>query len=288
MPDKSIATIHFTDVSFKTDDLKGVMLCVGLDTRRLSFALFDTESNRILQFESSDTNISHKPGSSAYNELYAGKLSEMMNSQKWDVSGFSSIRLYIAGEHYSLVPKSLFNRQNLESYLSLNQSIYPQAAFELAANDIPALDLVNIFAFPATIKAEIDKHLPGASIRHHISAVLGQLSTPGLFLHLGSGNLDIISIKKGLQFCQNFNYQSNEDILYHIAHIANHLNIDIKQSPVTILGGGDSIPIDLPFLREYVAKLEFIGKPGDIEFNNGPENLPYHHFYTLFSLKNCE
>ena len=85
MPDNSISTIHFIDDSFKTDDLRHVMLCIGLDTRRLSFALFDTGSNRILQLESSDTGISHKPGSTDHSDSYAGRLKEMLDNRQWDV-----------------------------------------------------------------------------------------------------------------------------------------------------------------------------------------------------------
>lgn len=288
MSANNTSIFSFIDNSIDTAGLKQAELFIGLGINRLSFVLFDNEKQQVVQLESFNPNISHSFGSSAYNESFAMAMDQMVKDKNWKESFFKSVKVFIENELYSLVPKDIFEEKEQESFLTLDQDILSGSEFIFKNNYSVAKEVVNVFAIPVSLSKSLAKHFPKAIIKHHISVLLDNLNGPGLFVNIGRGELDIISLNSKIQFCQTFPYQSREDLLYHIMHVTDHLGIDIKPQAITMFGEFDQKGADFQFLESYIGQIKLISKPADLEFSKDPDSLRFYQFFTLLSLRKCE
>ena len=284
----SNSIISFLDDSFNADDLKHAMLCVGLGTSRISLTLFDGEAKKVVMFKSLKPALTGTPGSKAYEELYTDTLRGIADKREVDFTKAGEIKVYIENEHYSLVPESLYNSDEKQLYLDLDQEIYKENEFVILQNPLASHKLINVFAIPVSLKENIDKFFPGASIMHHLSVIFHQLDENGFSVHVGSNTLDLIYFNDGLKFCQTFPYHSAEDVLYHITHVSGRLGIDIKVYPVTLMGEINEGSDGYSMIKEYFGDLNLIDFRDESGFVKDTDKIQPHHFYTLFSLKNCE
>jgi len=289
MPENNSSIFKFVDDSFNAADAKHIELCIHCGVNRISYALFDQDNDQCIRLESLDPNIKQHPGSLEYNDAYFNAIEHLIKNEKWEGKNFQSVKILIDNEHYTLVPKALFQEKEEEKFLAINQEIFAEKEYVFRNDYIKAKDLVNIFVFPASLIKALGKDFPTAIIKHYISVLLDNLDHSGLIVNLGNTYLDIISFKGAqLRFCQSYQFKSKEDILYHILHVTNHLGLDTKKDPVTVLGEIDQGSDNYLFLKDYINQLNLISKPADINFRNEPEGIKYQQFFTLLSLRKCE
>jgi len=286
MPANNSSTFKFDDDSFNAADAKHIELCIHCGVNRISYALFDQDNDYCVRLESLDPNIKQHPGSLNYNEAYLRSIEHLVKNEKWENKNFQSVKILIDNEHYTLVPNALFQDKEEEKFLAINQEIFAEKEHVFRNDNIKAQDLVNVFVLPASLIKALGKIFPAAIIKHYISLLLDKVDHSGLIVNLGNTYLDIISFKDTkLRFCQSYQFKSKEDILYHILHVMNHLGLDTKREPVTLLGEIDQGSDNYLFLKDYIKRIDLIGKPADLNFKSEPAGLKYQQFFTLLSLR---
>jgi hypothetical protein len=251
-------------------------------------ALFDGDREKVILFRSQKPVTTDRPGSRVFQELYTDALKAITEKQDLDFTRAGVIKVYTENDHYSLIPESLYNSNEKQAYLALNQELYNDTTFEILQNPVAPFKLINVFAIPASLKKSIEDHFPGATIMHHLSVILKQMNKDGFYAYLGSNRLDLIYINEGLQFCQTFSYHSAEDVLYHIIHISGQLGINMQDYPFTLIGEINQGSDGYKMIREYFGKLDLIEVKDETGFIKDHDKIQPHHLYTLFSLKNCE
>ncbi|HBU76961.1 MAG TPA: DUF3822 domain-containing protein, partial [Muricauda sp.] len=127
----------------------------------LSFCVVDTITNKIVAFE----RVSFKTQLTPY--LMLKELKEKLGNQNQIGKDFSEVLVIHKNNMFGLVPKPLFNKEELPNYLKFNAKI--MASDLIAYDEIPNQDIVNVY-------------IPYTNINNYIFELFGEFE----FKHSGT------------------------------------------------------------------------------------------------------
>ncbi|MEP5430264.1 MAG: DUF3822 family protein, partial [Flavobacteriaceae bacterium] len=205
-------------------DFKKLSIQVGLNG--LSFCVLDTISNKILAFEQ----ITFKTTSTPY--LVLKELKTILNEKSIVAANFKEVVVVHKNNLFSLVPKPLFNEQELPNYLKFNSKI--MANDHIVYDEIPNYDMVNVYIPFANVNNYI-YDLFGEFEFKHSGTVLTTIllnqnrssGNPVCYVQVSEKEMEVVIISgKKLHFYNYFGYQTSEDFLYYLLFTLEQLQIN--------------------------------------------------------------
>ncbi|MCF6214067.1 MAG: DUF3822 family protein [Flavobacteriaceae bacterium] len=141
----------------------------------------------------------------------------------------------------TLVPKSLFDKEKLATYLSYAVKTLENDFFDF--DNLEILDSENVYIPYVNVNNFfIDKF--GSFTYNHFSSILIQYllsnthaTETEMFAHIGETHFEIIVIKKQKLLLYNtYVYTSKEDFIYYILYVAEQLGLDTNIFKLNLLG----------------------------------------------------
>jgi hypothetical protein len=217
-----------------TEDFKKLSIQVSLNG--LSFCVLDTISQTVLQSK----NLFFDKELSPYNlqmELQAF-LEEHTISQQH----FSEVTVIHKNQLFSLVPKSLFQEDELTHYLKFNTRIL--ANDHLAFDELKRYDLINVYVPFVNINNYIFDLFGEFEYQHHGSVLINLLlnghnsaKTPICFVYVSDNQMDVTVLsQKKLLFYNNFKYTTKEDFIYYLLFTLEQLSLDPESIILKLFG----------------------------------------------------
>ncbi|MCL6266408.1 DUF3822 family protein [Flagellimonas myxillae] len=221
---------------------KKLSIQVGLNG--LSFCVVDTISNQILAFEK----VSFKTSSTPY--LVLKELKAVLNKNSTVGTQFSEVVVIHKNGLFSLVPKTLFKKEELANYLKFNTKI--MANDHIAYDEIANHDMVNVYVPFANVNNHIFDLFGEFEFKHTgtvlISTLLNQTRTnnqPVCYVHVAEKEMEIVVIsERKLLFYNHFEYKTKEDFLYYLLFSLEQLQMDLEKVHLKLFGlveEGDAI-----------------------------------------------
>lgn len=210
----------------------------------LSFCVTDTITHKILAFEK----IAFKTQSTPY--LMLKELKAKL-SQSSDVGmSFSDVMVIHKNNMFGLVPKPLFNKEELPNYLKFNAKI--MANDLIAYDEIPNQDIVNVYIPYTNINNYIFDLFGEFEFKHSgtvlISTLLNQGRTapgPVCYVQVSEKEMEMMVVSdKKLLFYNQFEYKTQEDFLYHLLFSLEQLQMNLEKVQLKMFGAveeGDPI-----------------------------------------------
>lgn len=177
---------------------------------------------------------------SSKDDLIKAQLSKEFESNSIFQQEFDEITLSWSSEKTTLVPNAVFGESNPQAIFKL---CYGENEADVDYNRISELSVVNIYEIPEWIKRFFVIKFPRINIQHEGSIILRKALNENAFklkctvvIYKNHFQL-IISKHNELIFYSNFDYQSSEDIIYHIMFVLQQKELLSENGAFEIING---------------------------------------------------
>ncbi|QLG46473.1 DUF3822 family protein [Costertonia aggregata] len=223
-------------------DYQKLSIQVSLDG--LSFCVLDTIGNTILASERIIFDNELNPYG------IQKELKGLFNQHDLKNTPLSEIVVIHKNTLFSLVPKSLFDENELANYLKFNTKLL--ANDHLDYDEIENYDVVNVYVPFVNINNYIYELFGEFEFKHHSTVLIETLlnnhsngNEPVCYVHVSKRQFDVTVIsQKKLVFHNTFEYTTREDFIYYLLFTLEQLNLDTETVPLKLFGAveeGDSI-----------------------------------------------
>ena len=211
-------------------------LSIQVSLNGLSFCLLDTLANTI---QNSDQIIFHKE-LTPHQTLE--ELKNLLGRNKIEKTSYSEVVVIHRNTLFSLVPRPLFNADQMANYLKFNTKILANDL--IAYDEIEEHDFVNVYVPFVNINNYIYDLFGEFIYKHHgtvmVQALLNEkniVKTPVCYAHISQQQLDItVTSNKKLVLFNNFDYTTKEDFLYYLLFTMEQLKIDPETVKLRLFG----------------------------------------------------
>ena len=143
---------------------------------------------------------------------------------------------------FSLVPKALFDKNELANYLKFNAKILANDLIEY--DEIESHDVVNVYVpyininnYVFDLFGEFEFVHNGTVLLQSLLKSTGTSLEPVCYVHTGYKQMDMIVLsRKQLHFYNSFNFDTKEDFIYYILFTLEQLNLDPESVPLRLFG----------------------------------------------------
>ena len=269
--------------SLKRSDQYTLIIELGNDY--FSYLITDPQQNELLVLQSYTFSTYSKQDILHCLHELEGKLEFFKYS-------FKNILISYTSTSSTLVPTSLFKSSEKETYLKFN---HPLDTDELVlVDDVKAADAKNVYAVPDKIKQFFDSHFPNHRLRHFTSVYIDTVFSLNLikkerkcFVNINASRLDVIITGEGLKFCNSFQYQSTEDLIYFILLSLEQNQCDVQQTEIVISGEVESGSGIHRVIQQYVRSVNFAVNDKRIIRSANFSAIPHHYYFNLINRLFC-
>jgi hypothetical protein len=274
---------------FNVENLSDYNLQLSWSPTSVDFCVIDSRNNRCLYLE--ENKIDELVNTSDITHW----LDQLYDSHHFLKAGFwKSIQLSIKNEKFTLIPTPLFIPACAKEYLQFNCTLKPSE--ETAFFHHKALNITSVFAFPVQVVDWLKSQYPHKKVHlvHHTSAFLEGVmretsndTETGVYANVENELLTLI-VKKGnnLEFCNNFHFKTNEDILYYMLFVLDQLRLK-KNTTLTSWGNIDANSDLFNLLSTYIRHLEIGSRPNMFFYSYVFDELAEQRHFDLLSMKLC-
>jgi len=204
---------------------------------------------------------------------------------------YRNIRIGLVTGLHSLIPNRLYNSAQRAVYLEQLTTLDGRD-LELFSDDLQAVALQNVYAYPASVVGFFRKRFPGCRLLHCGSAFLrscralsAYLEGDQFFIHVWSRHLQILLFQdKYLQFINIFPYQSTKDVIYFVRLVVQQYQLNPEALTVHLSG---QITVDTEIYRtlpRYLQQVKLLSPPAFLQIGPALRQAPAHRYVDLFSL----
>lgn len=274
---------------FNVENLSDYNLQLSWSSSKVDFCVIDSRNNRCLYLEE------NKAEDFQNGTENTDWLDQLFDSHHFLKAGFwKSIQISIKNEKFTLIPTSLFIPECASEYLQFN--CYIKSNEETTFYHHKALNITSVFAYPFAVINWLKRQYPHKKVNiiHHTSSFLegvmretsGDHET-GVYANIENELLTLV-VKKGnnLEFCNNFHYKTNEDILYYILFVLDQLKLQ-KNTTITSWGNIDFDSQLFSLLTTYIRNIEIGSRPNMFFYSYVFDELAEQRHFDLLSMKLC-
>ncbi|MEM9648367.1 MAG: DUF3822 family protein [Bacteroidota bacterium] len=216
------------------DNFKKLSIQVGLNG--LSFCVLDTISKEIAAFEKVDFKTTSTP------YLLLKELKGILNKSSTVGTSFSEVVVIHKSGLFSLVPKTLFKKEELPNYLKFNAKI--MATDHITYDEIPHQDMINVYVPFANVNNHIFDLFGEFEFKHSgtvlISNLMNQnrmIAQPSCYVQVSAKEMEVVVIAdKKLLFYNHFEYKTKEDFLYYLLFSLEQLQLNLEEIQLKLFG----------------------------------------------------
>lgn len=208
---------------------------------------------------------------------------------------FNSVKIGLFSPRFSLVPLSLFDKEQALIYLQQTTSL--QQSDQIFIDTVNSLKAANVFAFEESYIKILLECFPEATFSHVSTGLINNFinnfdsnNSKNIFLNVyGQSVLITVVENKQLVFHNSFSFKASPDCLYFILLVYKQLGLNPQKHPLHILG---ELVVDSEIhklLYKYIKTIHFVNRPNFYFFgDNIQKKLPSNFFFDLYSIKLSE
>lgn len=264
----------------ETSNLK---LSIQVSLNGLSFCVLNIETNTIEWLKNFRFEKKLNP-----NEILF-KLQSYFDSEKQLNQTFASIIVIHKNDLTTIVPKALFNEENLADYLKFNNKILSSdyITFDnLDINDsvIVYIPFVNINNFLYERFGEFTYNHFSTVLIKEILKIEKNTSKPKMYVNSSDDNFEIVVVENGkLKLYNSFEYKTKEDFIYYILFTAEQLNLNPETFELIFTGNIDSKDELYTITYKYIRFVFFGNRLDSFKYSDQAQPKSNH---TQFALLN--
>jgi hypothetical protein len=218
------------------------------------------------------------------------RIRTVFGSEKIFSFPFKDVRCAFFNLNATLVPRRLFNAEDLPAYFKL---LLRPAEYEYRYDELPECDCFLVYAAEPVVLNLCAQYFPQGRLSHLAASLLknwrlmASVHDYEVFLNVRNQAAQIaVFDRRNLLFYNAFQFEKANDLLYFTLLAYDQFRLDPAEIPLTVSG---SLLEDSDLLRtlfRYVRTIRFASLLGNVSLPEGAESLPGHFWFDLFSISN--
>lgn len=256
-------------------------LIIDAGDRHFSFALYSSTDNEFVALEYYQFNSKQKQD----------QLKELLSSHTLLQLDYPAIHIYYNSASGLLVPERYYDEENSSRMLEL---VAGDTHVSMPLSDeIEALKMRNIYTVPDYMREMLVSQFPAATYEHMHTGLLKK----NILLDRKDDRMEIIFYPElisvllwkndALQIVQCFNYETPEDVTYHVVNIAEQWKLSRGEIRVIVSGLVEKDSALFTAVDKYFQFVETEERPEQFNYDAAFDRYPPHFFSPLFSLAIC-
>jgi hypothetical protein len=219
----------------------------------------------------------------------ASEITEIINNDTIIKAEFSSQSVAFVNFPSTLVPSSLYKKEERETILAFNTKTKGKAL----ADTIPSQEANLIYSVPESILTIVSNFFPKAKQKAQESILIQQYrqlntNTEKAYLYLNQKKVTITFFKKNkLVFNNTFTYITKEDLLYFVLFSFEQLKLSTENIAVILFGAIEKDDEYFNLLYDYIRNLKLGKRPHQFNFPAEFDSLAEHKYFGLFAQVLC-
>lgn len=245
----------------------------------LSFALLDTATQRLIALECYQSELL------ADSDDLFRTLERALESKGLNNKTFQSVICIIDNRYCTLVPESLFNKDNQATYLDFGFQI-PEG-YAIVSERLESTQCHNVFAYLKALQDKVLSKWGNASIIHSssvfINSMMQNAENNGIYVNVRNRDFDML-IKKGgkLLFFNNFRFNTKEDFAYFLLFAMEQNGASGQEMPVSFSGLIRPASDIIDLCGRYVKDLRFMEDPHIFQLSKPLDKVPFQYYFILY------
>ncbi|MCK8481492.1 DUF3822 family protein [Psychroserpens algicola] len=217
------------------------------------------------------------------------ELKNVVESNSLFEQTFDTITCVYQNELSCLVPKAVFNENNLADYLKFNAKIL-KTDF-ISYDELSTIQSMNVYVPLVNINNYIFDTFGSFEYKHSSTILIESLLQLGskfsgekLHINVNANTFEIVYVKNlELIFYNTFEYQSKEDFIYYILFTVEQLKLDPETIKTVLSGSIETTDDDYSILYKYIRFVDFIHPNYDYKFKTDINTSASHNDFILLN-----
>ena len=245
----------------------------------LSFALLDTATQRLIALECYQSELL------ADSDDLFRTLERALESKGLNNKTFQSVICIIDNRYCTLVPESLFNKDNQATYLDFGFQI-PEG-YAIVSERLESTQCHNVFAYLKALQDKVLSKWGNASIIHSssvfINSMMQNAENNGVYVNVRNRDFDMLIKKDGkLLFFNNFRFNTKEDFAYFLLFAMEQNGVSGQEMPVSFSGLIRPASDIIDLCGRYVKDLRFMEDPHIFQLSKPLDKVPFQYYFILY------
>lgn len=259
-------------------------LSIQLSLDGFSFCIINKNTNEISE-------VIHHPfvNKSSTPQKHLENVVQLFKTEKKLQKKYDSVNFTHINDMSTLVPKSLFDSDNIKNYIKYSSKTYQNDY--VVYDEIENHDIINVYIpFVNLNNFFLEKF--GSFEYKHFSTILIEnlLNTykfsehPHMFIHLDDYHFEIVVIANSkLLFYNSFKHQTKEDFIYYILFTAEQLNLNPEKFELILLGNISKENEYYKIAYKYVRNISLIENRFKYKFSSNFNETIKRKYFTLLN-----
>lgn len=280
--------ISIFDKSFSVSNTHDYHVYLNIDFNAITYTILNTQSNTFIGLEKFLLNDIFSEYS------LVDPLTKIINQTILFKQPLKSFNVAYVNHRSTLIPNVLFNNSELKTYHQFNFSAQEEDIFY--ADKLINTPAYNVYSIPDYITnlfntiEKVDYHHFSSSLIE-ASVLYAKKTTNDLIIdiHILPSSFQMMVVKnQSLELYNSFPYQTSEDFIYYVLFVLNQLDIKPKDINIRLLGEVDKNSAIYEILYKYSNSIILGKRTENLKFSYAFEEIPQHHYYSLFNQYLCE
>lgn len=268
----------------KINNISNLKLSIQVSLSGLSFCILNIETNTITYLKPFGFNKNLNP-----NQVL-DKLKHYFNTEPNLKKVFSEVIVIHKNELSTLVPKALFNEDNLADYLKFNNKIL--STDYITFDEIVFNESINVYVPFTNINNYLFDEFGEFTFKHFSTILIEQIlnaeknaDQPKMYVNVNSDYFEVVVVEKGkLKFYNTFEYYTKEDFIYYVLFTAEQIGLNPESFELIFTGNIDSKDKLYSIAYKYVRYVSFSKKLDNFKYkNNDKPEINHNNFIILNS-----
>ena len=237
-------------------------MSIQVSLNGLSFCVLDTIANTIVQ----SNKLEFKATSTPY--LLLKELKRLLNREKLLNQKYEEVSVIHENNLYCLVPKSLFDKEELPNYLKFNTKLL--ANDQIVYDELSNQEIVCVYVPFTNVNNYLFECFGEFEFKHNSMAMLQALfhqksNKTICYVHVSNKFMELAVLEqRRLVLYNQFDYKTKEDFLYYVLFTYEQLSLSVEEVKLKLFGSVEEGDPIFDICYEYLKKVSvFIPKFGN-------------------------
>jgi hypothetical protein len=220
-------------------------------------------------------------------------IESITNKESIFSSTFKSVLFFYNFKESLLIPGKYFDESHINHQLNI---VYGTATNSIIRNDLINQsisnssdgEIYNCYRIPEEVHDAISNKFPAAETFHSTSKQIVCKETFDIYCIVFHNTIKVFIFKnKQVQFVQQFQYKTPEDVVYHLLNSCDKYNVVINEA-ILIVSGMIDVQSNLYHeLYKYFLNINFRNIPDEVLLTKEMKDFPTHFFSHIIALAKC-
>jgi len=283
---QSITVKTYSDNLYQPSNSERYQHYLLFEPNHISSVIADGSNKQIMQLEiytAQDVNFFNL----SYDDLKS--IQPLMDTL---IPKYKERKVLISSNLVTLVPESLLNVVETETYYCLNQKLLPNSQVMYCKMHVQ--QTAAIFNVRNDMLKLIRFNMPLVDVFHSSLLFIKAVESQGfenasskLHIHLHPGYFEILNLNQQIKFYNNFTFETETEIVYYLLAAAEQLQIS-HGCDVVLYGNSTHMSELHQLLSKYVRSVQYGIKPKAFTYPLSFKQFGEHQFFTEAAVPFCE